>query len=185
MDDFGDLQAQLDLIGALQNRRPLRVLPPEQRPAAIGGQRAGPAAGKASRWCMLQSEFLSSSLAMQERVRPHLERMREIQRSASHSSHWQRVNQEIRLLAGDGADRPAWRPVSGGRREADAGKDAGKDAGEDAGKEERAHFEAQLRDMVESRPGWCEVQRNIRSASARGCLAPVVVEDFYIVRHAI
>lgn len=74
MDDDSVFEHQLDLMHALQNRTPLRQVDRTEIPSHIGGSKE-----QAPRLLSgLQAEFLSSSLAMQLRLRPNVERMEAI-----------------------------------------------------------------------------------------------------------
>lgn len=151
MDDDDTMQCQLDLMHALQNRAPLRRVEPEEKPTWIGGQKTD----RSPRLVGLQAEFLQSSLAMQMRLRPQLERMAEIRTRCVYSDHWREMRNEVRCEAKR-------------RREMNL--------------EGEPKLLFQLQKEVERIPGWMDVQQEVRQSDPMTFLKPVQYDGFYVVK---
>ena len=150
---------ELDLMHALQNRRPLRQVEPEQVPCHIGGNKlslwqrersGGPAWERLNE---LQTEFLRSSFVMHERIRPQLLRMQELQRSATYDKKQADLLHELhgrfrRESVGNPAARCLW----------------------------------QLEQIVQKKPGWLQLQEELRKIRPEVVLEPIDVDGFYVIR---
>lgn len=155
MDDDQIMQCQLELMHALQSRKPLKLVKEEERPLWIGGRKANEPPPE-QRLGALQSEFLASSLAMQGRLRPRFEQMEEIRKSSVYDEHWRGIQKDLRdtvrrqqLLGGLGAKEPK--------------------------------LLYQLDQTLEKHPGWKELQQEIRCIDRHQILQPVDFDGFYIV----
>lgn len=163
MDDDQVLDCHASLVRALQTRAQLRSLEPLEKPACIGGAKpndwAGPSASDAPIWHRLsglQVEFLQSSLAMQMRIRPQLERMQEIRTSCIYNQQWRTVQTELRHTFKTRIDRDA--------------------------RARRPMMLFQLEQAVNSIPGWLEVQREVRETEPHKHLDPVEYDGFYVIK---
>lgn len=157
MDEYQDtFQCQLELMQALQNRTPLRQVTAAERPAWIGGNKNG----KFDEWttrqmCGLQKEFIQSSLAMQMRLRPQIERMDEIRRRL-HDTAWRTIQAELRQEAHK------------------------RENGETMLGAPRLLF--QLQEAVTRIPGWSDLQQQVRQVDPKLHLQPVELDGFYIIK---
>lgn len=154
MDDDYTLECQLDLMHALQNRPPLRPLSPHSKPVYIGGHK-GPDHDEwtARRLSGLQSEFLQTSLAMQQRVRPQLERMEQIREMGLSDDRWRAIQRDLKGKAKvmkEGDTQP------------------------------RMLF--QIEEVLRRQPGWKELQQQVRDSDPHRVLQPVEFDGFYVVR---
>lgn len=174
MDDDQVLQCQLELMHALQTKK-LRPVQPEEKPAWIGGLKkatftsfVGASAtstagfpGVSGSLLDLQGEFVKQSLAMQERLRPQLERMAEIRKQGVDNERWQATLRELRAK-----NRDPLGDINNYSRSS----------------EQHPRLLFQLEETVKSIPGWLTLQEEIRKTDARNCLDPVEYEGFYVIR---
>lgn len=149
MDDDDTMQCQLDLMHALQNRAPLRRVDPEERPLWVGGLKTCPSPTLVG----LQAEFLHSSLVMQMRLRPQIERMTEVKARCLHSEQWQSMRNDLRAEVKRRAESPI-----------------------------EARMVYQLERVVKEMPGWVDLQKEVRESDPGQILQPVQSDGFYVVK---
>lgn len=156
------LEIHLELMHALQTRK-LRPVQAEEKPVWIGGTkgpRSSPPASCSSPLSRLQAEFLQSSLAMQQRLRPQLERMARIRAQGLHNEQWRGILRELRQ-----------------RRARSDGSRVGDDV------PPSCRLLCQLEEAVNSRPGWAELQAEVREAAGMRRLEPVEYDGFYVIKN--
>lgn len=166
------LEIHLELMHALQTRK-LRPVHAEEKPVWIGGTKGlrssssiSPYSSSLSR---LQAEFLQSSLAMQQRLRPQLERMAEIRAQGLHNEQWRGILRELR------------------QRRAQGEKDSGgnghsTDDNFPSSPNSSYRLLYQLEGAVNNRPGWVKLQAEVREAAGTRKLDPVEYDGFYIIK---
>lgn len=163
------LEIHLELMHALQTRR-LRPVQTEEKPVWIGGTkgpRSSPTAPYSSPLSRLQAEFLQSSLAMQQRLRPNLERMAEIRAQGLHNEQWRGILRELRQR----------------RAQSEEDDDSGPSEGNVPTPLNNSYrLLYQLEEAINSRPGWVELQAEVREAAGTRKLDPIEYDGFYIIK---